>query len=176
MNVDKAMETIKNSQSQMRGLALGIVDTDPWVEIKLQGKHFKYELSFGAVEDILRATGITVGVDRITTDLIVSRLKEFLWAGLRTHHEDVFPARFEDAAPMVAAMLTFKHLNYYVTVIENALTATQPDPEQMAAILGDLREATASLEDRRPLEEERTSDGSGDAAESLALVETILGE
>lgn len=135
MNAQQRMTKMFEIQRGMQDLSLRIVDSEPFVPMKLGGKDYKYELSYQAAVEVFQKTGITIGVDNITPNLIMDKdvFPVLLVAGLRTHHEDDF-ADFEAAKSAVLKKVSLRHLNYFVAVIQSALQAVEPDPDQLAEL------------------------------------------
>lgn len=169
MNTSQRIKKALDTQRKMENLGLHIVDSDPFVPMKLQDKLYKLEFSYQAVAEIFQKTGITIGVDPISPQLIVEKLPQLLLAGLRTHHEDEFGDGIDmdnerQIERSLMKRISIRHLVYYSTVVGQALSAVQPDPEQMADIIGDAEGLTADSE--RPLADVLTFDGSGVSAEN----------
>lgn len=167
---------IAENQNKVRQLGFHIVDVDPWVPCKIQGRDYKFELSMGAAIELFQKTGITVGVDRVNPQLITEMLPDFLVAGLRTHHSDEFPDTSDDTKKALMNKLPFRHISYYVTVVEAGLAAVEPDQEQIAEITDALTAAMKEGADDGPLAQVvDISVGSGQNAENLESVETSSG-
>jgi hypothetical protein len=165
-------ETLKKAaekQRKMTELGLRIVDTDPWVECKIGGKSYKLEFSYPAVVEIYQKTGMTVGVDEMSARDIMNMLPQLLLAGLRVHHADEFGEGIDleneqQIERDLMKKVSIRHIVYFTTVISQALSAVQPDAEQLADILGeDLREGEAA----RPLAVVPILEDSGLNAENL---------
>lgn len=142
-NEERLVRAIK-AQEKIQALGLQIVDSDPWVPCRLHGKEYRLEYSYGAVKEVLRRTGVTIGMDVITTPIIgmESVFLPMLLAGLQTHHSDEFikaPGDYDANLEKLADMVPMKHRNYYITCISAAIQATEPDPFEMARIAAEAR-------------------------------------
>lgn len=118
-----------------------IPQTDPWAAITLKGQGFKVEYSFQAVREFYRVSGkdISKGELRLEDLGDMDMLVQVLLCGLMTHQPDM-------TEETLLPLLTMKHRLYYAQVIVSAIEATQPDYDQLEAMVGDLQLLTASLE------------------------------
>lgn len=181
MNAQQRMKKMFEIQHSMQDLSLRIVDSEPFVMMKLGGKEYKYELSYQAAIEVFQKTGITIGVDSISSSLImdVDVFPVLLVAGLRTHHEDEF-ADFEASKSAVLKRISMRHLNYFVAVVQAALQAVEPDSDQLAELTTAMHELVNSrnedLDTASPLEVVPISDGSSSNALDMDLAVPTLSE
>lgn len=158
------LPSLKASQKRYEDSFQNIPQTDPWLLIKLGGKEFKLEYSFGAVRELFRLTQKNINngdlklEDLNDMDLMVT----VLLCGLHTHQPELGKEELE-------SHLTMKHRMYYAHCISKAIEVTQPEFDQLEDVIGSLQEIQAKLQEaddsNLPLPEIVPSPISGQAAE-----------
>lgn len=132
----------KDKQKKYEESVQAIPKTDPWINIRFGDTVLKIEFSFGAVREFYRESGKNINSgdlkmeDLNDMDLLFMVIK----CGLRAHHPEITDEWLENA-------LTMKHRLYYAQIISKAIEATQPDYDQLDAMMGDLKALTSGLEE-----------------------------
>jgi hypothetical protein len=130
-------------KSKMDNLTFNILKVDPRVPIVLRedGHEVEYflEYSLGAAIEVFKKTELNINSVTLSPSQIadLTLFPLLLEAGLRTHQPHVF----RDGSDKLMSMVSVRHMTYYVACISKALEAIQPDQQQMAEILEDMKEA-----------------------------------
>lgn len=160
-------------QNDLQELTIRTVDSDPWVPIKIGPRELKFELSYGAVCEVFRETGLVLNLLQITPSMIYDPrvFPKILMAGLRTHNEGLLAIYGDDAKQeqAILAQIPIRHMNYYQTIILRALQAVEPDPEEIQRI-NEQYELSAEPETQDPLTGGSTSEDSGHAASNVEYI------
>ena len=137
MTTEEKLKKSIDAQRKIAELGLRIIESDPWVPVRFFNDEFRLEFSYGAVKEVFRRTGITIGFDELTTMQLGSPELMFtlLFCGLQVHHSGLF-SKVEDLENAISP----RHKNYYVTVLSQALRAVEPDPEEMFRIMAEAQE------------------------------------
>jgi hypothetical protein len=156
-------------RDKIQALSLNLVDSDPWVLIKLGPTTYRLEYNYDAVVEVFRSTGIVLNL----TNIMMGHLGDpnvfpaLLEAGLRTHHGDLL-MELERQGKKLTSLVPMRHLQYVHTCMMLALQAAEPEPADVQRVLEEVEEQYQ--EDKQvelPLEDAPSSDASGQGAPTL---------
>lgn len=175
-NKAQAMKKLINKQERFTAIGLASIDAEPWIECRIGDRTYKLEFSLMAVQEVYQKTELTIGLEMFSPEIIAKHLGVLLLAGLRTHHSEEFGEEIDlenerNTERSIMRKISVRHLPYYTATVSKAMTAVQPDPEQIAEIMGDLMDDNEA-DERRPLVVVPTSEASGlshEISESLEL-------
>lgn len=131
--INKALTHARRFEQKIENIS----KTDPWVHIDMNGQpNMRLEFSFGAVREIFRSTGLDINAGDVGPNQLgdPDMLCKMLTAGLRTHHKQLMG---EDAEEWTANHMAMKHRAYYQHKVMQAITATQPDLEDIEEMMAE---------------------------------------